>query len=63
MNFSEAVFYVNYLTSDFHSNTVISRLVCLLVKMALKTVIRPIKIHRSISENVIRFNERTGGTL
>ena len=25
MNFSEAMFYENYLTSDFHTNTVISR--------------------------------------
>ena len=29
MNFSEAMFYENYLTSDFHTNTVISRCVCL----------------------------------
>ena len=28
MNFSEAMFYENYLTSDFHTNTVISRRVC-----------------------------------
>ena len=42
MNFSEAMFYENYLTSDFHTNTVTSRRVCLLVKMASKTVIRPI---------------------
>ena len=42
MNFSEVMFYENYLTSDFHTNTVISRRVCLLVKMASKTVIRPI---------------------
>ena len=41
MNFSEAMFYENYLTSDFHTNTVISRRVCLPVKMASKTVIRP----------------------
>ena len=40
MNFSEAMFYENDLTSDFHTNTVISRRVCLLVKMASKTVIR-----------------------
>ena len=33
MNFSEAMFYENYLTSDFHTNIV----VCLLVKMASKT--------------------------
>ena len=42
MNFSEAMFYENYLTSDFHTNTVISRRVCLLVKRASKIVIRPI---------------------
>ena len=42
MNFSEAMCYENYLTSDFQKNTVISRRVCLLVKMASKTVIRPI---------------------
>ena len=42
MNFSEAMFYENYFTTDFHTNTVISRRVCPLVKMALKTVIRPI---------------------
>ena len=42
MNFPEAKFSENYLTSDFHTNTVISRLVCLLVKMASKTVIRSI---------------------
>ena len=48
MNFSEAMFYENYLTSDFHTNTVISSRVCLLVKMASKTVIRPINllVHR-----------------
>ena len=38
MNFSEAMFYENYLVSD----TVISRRDCLFVKMASKTVIRPI---------------------
>ena len=42
MNFSEAMFYENCLTSYFHTNAVISRRVCLLVKMASKTVIRPI---------------------
>ena len=45
MNFSEAMFYKNNLASDFHTNTVISSLfahVCLLVKMASETVIRPI---------------------
>ena len=47
MNFSEAMFYENYLTSDFHTNTVILRRpVCLLVKMAemaSKTGRRPIQ--------------------
>ena len=38
MNFSEVMFYENYLTSNFHTNTVISRRVCLLVEMVLKTV-------------------------
>ena len=42
MNFSEAMFFENYLTSDFHTNTVISRRICLLVEMASKTVMRPI---------------------
>ena len=41
MNFSEAIIYENYLRSDFHTNTVIFTPVCLLVKMASKTVIRP----------------------
>ena len=30
--FSEAMFYENYFTSDFHTNTAISRRVCLLIK-------------------------------
>ena len=47
MNFSEAMFYENYLKLDFHTNTVISRRVCLLVKMASKTVIRPIEHNRT----------------
>ena len=41
MDFSEAMFYENCLTSDFHTNTIISRRVCQLVKIASKTVIRP----------------------
>ena len=41
MNFSEAKFYENYLTSDFHTNTFISRRVCLPIKTASKTVMRP----------------------
>ena len=49
MNFSDVMFYENYLTSDFHSNTVISRRVYLLVKMASKTVISPIILHGRIS--------------
>ena len=44
MNFSEVMFYENNLTSDFHTNTVNLRRVYLLVKMASKTVIRPIVI-------------------
>ena len=42
MNCSEAKFYENYLTSVFHTNTVISRGVCLPIKMTSKTVIRSI---------------------
>ena len=43
MNFSEAMFYEYYLTSDFHTNTAgYFKPVCLLVKIASKTVIRPI---------------------
>ena len=41
MNFSEAMYYENCLTTDFHTNTVILGRICLLVKMASKTVIRP----------------------
>ena len=44
MNFSEAMFYENYLTSDFHANTVISRRVCLPIKMASKIVLRSMLI-------------------
>ena len=44
MNFSEAKFYENYLTSDFHTNTVISRRVSLPIKMASETVIRSIQL-------------------
>ena len=40
MNFSEKMFYENYLTSDFDTNTVISRRICLPIKIASKTVIR-----------------------
>ena len=36
MNCSEAKFYEIYLTSDFQTNTVISRRVCLPIKMASK---------------------------
>ena len=42
LNFSEAKFYENYLTSDFHTNTVISRRVCLHIKMASTTAIKSI---------------------
>ena len=47
LNFSEAMFYENYLTSDFHTNTVISGRVCQLVKMASKIVLRPMLVHHS----------------
>ena len=54
MNFSEAMFYKNYLTSDFHTNTAIARRVCLLVKMASKTVIRPIQQGPTITPGILR---------
>ena len=40
MNFSEVKFYENYLTLDFHTNNIISRRVCVPIKMAFKTVKR-----------------------
>ena len=56
MNCSEAKFYENYLTSDFRTNTVISRHIC---KMASKTVIRSILCRKCLHEvewrDVIRF--------
>ena len=59
MNFSEAMFYENYLTSDFHTNTAISRRVCLLVKMASKSVIRPIGVFRYYNVTCrLMFKER-----
>ena len=48
------MFHENYLTSDFRTNTVISRRVCLLVKMASKTVIRPIVIHHLVTPSKYR---------
>ena len=42
MNFSEAMFYENYLISDFLANAVFQDNCLLLVKMASKTVMRPI---------------------
>ena len=42
MSFSEAMFYENYLTSEFPYKYCYFRRVCLLVKMASKIVIRPI---------------------
>ena len=44
MNFSEVMFCENYLTSDFdpYKHCLYFKPVCLLVKMASKTVIRPI---------------------
>ena len=52
------MFYKIYLKSDFHTNTVISRRVFQLVKMASKTVIRPIgklavSLHRNPFADVI----------
>ena len=45
MNFSGVMFYENYLTSDFHTNTVISSLFAYSsTDMASKTVIRPFLI-------------------
>ena len=52
------MFYETYLTSDFHTNTVsycYFKSVCLLVKMALKTVIRPIGPLSSHIYNYTRF--------
>ena len=52
--FSEQPFYGNYSTLDSHINTVISHtFVCLLVKMASKTVIRSIQV----SASFIAFGE------
>ena len=39
-----AMFNGNYLTSDFYTNTVISRCVCLPVKKTSKTVVRPFRL-------------------
>ena len=44
MNYSEGMFYENYLKSYLHTNTVISRPVCLPIKMASKTMIRSIQL-------------------
>ena len=41
-NFSETMFYENYLASDLHTNTVVLRRVFLLFKIVSKTMIRPI---------------------
>ena len=42
IHFFRTAVYGNYLTLDTHTNTVISYVFCLLVKMALKTVTRSI---------------------
>ena len=42
---SEAKFFENNLTSDSHTNAVISRRVCLPVKMASETVARYIEMN------------------
>ena len=54
MNFSEAMFYdhENCLTSDLHTNTVISGRVCPLVKMASKTVIGRIMLARILKSKL-----------
>ena len=49
MNFSEAMLYENYLTSDFQTNCYFKP-VCLLVKMASKTVIGPIEMQGYLEE-------------
>ena len=58
LDFSEAMFYENYLTSDFYTYTVISRRVCLLVKMASKTVIRPIRPEVLSLEQTDKMSEK-----
>ena len=50
--FSEQPFYGNYSTLDSHTNTNFSR-ACLLVKMASKTVIKPIYFKRFQSDFLI----------
>ena len=49
MDFSEAKFYENYFTWDFYTTSVISRPVCLLVKMASRTVIRSIYVWNDLT--------------
>ena len=53
--FSEGMFYENYLRWDFHTNTVISRRVCLLVNLASITVIilKAFTLHLSTKLHVI----------
>ena len=58
MNFSAAMFYENYLTSDFHFKHV-----CLLVKMASKTVIRPIYMSVSMSAMIFQSSRRNFPSL
>ena len=45
MNFLEVMFYENYLTLDFHTKTVTSRRVYLLVKMASNRDKAYIRLH------------------
>ena len=63
MNFSEAKFYDNYqLISDFHTNIIIWRRVCLPVKMASKIVIMSIamEILPGLGDDRLRFWRRGG---
>ena len=59
------MFYENYLTSDFHINKhCYFRRACLLVKMASKTVIRPINwFDMSRKRMPIAYFSQSSGTL
>ena len=63
MNFLEAMFYENYLTSDFHTNTVISSSFAYSSKMTSKTVIRPIRnFHIGIGMGRLLSSRMAGST-
>ena len=57
--FSEQPFYGNYSTLDSHTNTVNFSRVCLLVKMASKTVTKSIKLTIKINRTTITKTRRT----